>query len=123
MFFFNSFLFYFFNLKILFLYIDNISFDFFLAIANFFFIIGISGIILNRRNFLISLLFIEVMYTGISFYFLLISIFLNSPITQIYAITILVAAACESIIGLSLILILFKTGSPKNLDDFNELQG
>lgn len=97
--------------------------EYFLVLANFFFFFGILGIIFNQRNFLLSMLFIEVMYTGIFLYFIFGSFYLNSPIGQVYALTILVSAACESAVGLGILLILFKYDNSISFNDFSELRG
>jgi len=69
------------------------------------------------------MLFIEVMYIGIFVYLLISSLLLNLVIGQIYALSILIIAACESAIGLGLLLILFKHDNTINLENFNELRG
>lgn len=97
--------------------------EYLLVLSNFIFLFGIFGIILNRRNFLVSMLFIEVMYTGIFMYFIVASLFLNLPAGQVYALVILVSAACESAIGLGILLILFRYDNSINFEDFTELRG
>lgn len=69
------------------------------------------------------MLFIEVMYIGIFLFFIFSSLYLNSPIGQIYALIILVSAACESAVGLGILLVLFKFDNSINFKDFNELRG
>lgn len=97
--------------------------EYLLVLSNFIFLFGVFGIILNRRNFLVSMLFIEVMYTGIFMYFIVASLFLNLPAGQVYALVILVSAACESAIGLGILLILFRYDNSINFEDFTELRG
>lgn len=101
----------------------NWNLEYFFILSNFIFFFGIFGIIFNQRNFLLSMLFIEVMYTGVFLYFIIGSFYLNSPIGQVYALTILVAAACESAIGLGILLVLFKFDNTINFNEFNELRG
>lgn len=105
------------------IFIINSNIEYFLILANFIFFFGIFGIIFNQRNFLLSMLFIEVMYTGIFLYFIFVSFFLNSPVGQVYALTVLVSAACESAVGLGILLILFKFDNSINFNDFTELRG
>jgi NADH-quinone oxidoreductase subunit K len=69
------------------------------------------------------MLFIEVMYVGIFLYFILSSMYLNSPIGQIYALVILITAACESAVGLGILLVLFKNDYTINFKNFTELKG
>jgi NADH-quinone oxidoreductase subunit K len=109
---FGSFFFSFYNLLTQFLIISSIIYFF-----------GICGIIFNRRNFLITMLFIEVMYVGIFLYFITSSMYLNSPVGQLYALVILITAACESAVGLGILLVLFKNDYSINFKNFTELKG
>lgn len=95
----------------------------FLILSNIIYFLGIFGIMFNQRNLLITMLFIEVTYVGIFLYFIGISVFLNSPIGQIYALIILITAACESAIGLGLLLVIFKNDFTVNYDNFQNLKG
>ena len=69
------------------------------------------------------MLFIEVMYVGIFLYFIGTSFYLNSPLGQIYALVILITAACESAVGLGILLVLFKNDYTINFKNFTELRG
>lgn len=97
--------------------------EYLLILANFIFTFGIFGIIMNYKNFLISMLFIEVMYTGIFFYFILGALLLNIPAGQIYALVVLISAACESVIGLGILIIIFKYDNSILFKNFSELRG
>ena len=94
-----------------------------LIITNIIYFLGIFGILHNKRNFLLTMLFIEVMYIGVFMYILATSLLLNLPIGQIYALSILIIAACESAIGLGILLILFKNDNTINFENFTELRG
>ena len=95
----------------------------FLIISSFIYFFGLYGIVMNAKNFLITMLFIEVMYVGIFLYFNIASIFLNSPIGQLYSLLILITAACESAVGLGILLLLFKNDFTINIASFTELRG
>jgi len=94
-----------------------------LILFNFTFLVSIYGIIVNRKNFLLTMLYIELMYVSIFAYFITGSIFLNSPIGQIYAILLVIIAACESSIGLGILIVLFYKKETIKFDDFTELRG
>lgn len=94
-----------------------------LIITNIIYFLGIFGILYNKRNFLLTMLFIEVMYIGIFVYLLASSLLLNLVTGQIYALSILIIAACESAVGLGILLILFKNDNTINLENFTELRG
>ena len=95
----------------------------FLILSNTVYFVGILGIILNRRNFLITMLFIEVMYVGVFLYLTGTSVILNNPEGQLYSIMVLITAACESAVGLSILLILFRQDQSIHLKDFTYLRG
>jgi NADH-quinone oxidoreductase subunit K len=94
-----------------------------LILTNIIYVLGIFGIITNNRNFLLTMLFIEIMYIGIFIYINVSSMLLNSPIGQIYALIILIIVACESAIGLGILLFLFRSNNTINFENFTELRG
>lgn len=95
----------------------------FIILGNLIFFLGILGIILNQRNFLISMLFIEVMYIGIFTHFLILSTQTFLPLSQIFALCFLVVIACESVIGLGILLILYRYDKSINIEFFTDLRG
>jgi NADH-quinone oxidoreductase subunit K len=48
---------------------------------------------------------------------------MNSPIGQVYGILLLIIAACESAIGLGILIVLFYTKKTIKYSDFTELRG
>ena len=120
--FFSSFILFYFDIGSFFFSYYNLLTNF-LILSSIIYFFGLCGIIFNRRNFLITMLFIEVMYVGIFLYFIGISFYLNSPIGQIYALIILITAACESAVGLGILLVLFKNDYTINFKNFTELRG
>ena len=68
------------------------------------FIIGIIGIILNRKNIILMLMAIELMLLAINMNFVLFSVVLDDIVGQIYGIYILTVAASESAIGLGILV-------------------
>jgi len=70
--------------------------------------LGICGILLNIKNILISIISIEVMFYGINFYLITISLNHDDISGQILALFILTIAAAESAIALALIMSYFK---------------
>lgn len=113
----------FFNFLTPILFVPNNHISDFLILSNIIYFIGILGIILNRRNFLITMLFVEVMYVGIFLYLTGTSVVLNNPEGQLYSIMVLITAACESAVGLSILLILFRQDQSIRLKDFTYLRG
>jgi NADH-quinone oxidoreductase subunit K len=104
-------------------FVFNNNISILLILANLLFFYGIYGIIINRQKFLLTMLFIEVMYVGIFAHFLISSLILNSTLGQIYAILLLIIVACESAIGLGILIVLYHKEHSINFIDFTELRG
>ena len=83
----------------------------YLNFSSIVFFIGMVGIIWNKRNILIMLLCIELMFFGISLNFIFFSIYMFNNIGQILCLFILTVTAGETAIGLSLLIILLRLGN------------
>lgn len=70
--------------------------------------LGICGIVSNIKNILISIISIEIMFYGINFYLITLSLYHDDISGQILALFILTIAAAESAIALALIMSYFK---------------
>ena len=69
------------------------------------FLVGIFGFILNRRNLILLLIAIEIMLLGITLLILTNSFGFDDNIGQTFSIYIISLAGCESVIGLSLLVL------------------
>lgn len=87
------------------------------------FFIGLTGIIFNYRNYLVTMLCIELMYLGITICFLILGVSLGDPRGQIYALLLIIIAAAESAIGLGILVVLYKFGKSIDFSDYEELRG
>jgi len=95
----------------------------YLFLFYFLFLIGLTGIIFNYRNYLVTMFCIELMYLGITICFIIISIFTADPKGQIYALLLLVLAAAESAIGLGVLIVLYRFGNSIEFNNYQELKG
>ncbi len=78
-------------------------------IINFFlFCLGLFGIVLNRQNIIIILMYIEILLLSINLNFLFFSVYIDDIIGQVFALFILTVAAAESAIGLAIMILFFK---------------
>jgi NADH-quinone oxidoreductase subunit K len=89
----------------------------------FLFFTGVYGLLINRGNFLYSMLALEIVSISIYTLFVLGSFFFNSPLGIIYALCILTTAATESCIGLGLLVKSTRLGYKKGLKDFKSFRG
>ena len=95
----------------------------FLLIAILLFLIGLSGIMLNRKNIILMLMSIELILLAVNFNFIIFSFFLDDIIGQIFALFILTVAAAESAIGLAILLIYYRIRGTLSIDFVNLLKG
>jgi len=68
------------------------------------FTLGMVGIVLNKRNFLVLLLCIELVFFSVSLNFVFFSIYSFQFFGQLICLLIITAAAAETAIGLSLLV-------------------
>ncbi len=87
---------------------NSIPLFFCLNFSSIIFLFGIIGIIWNFKNIIILLIFIELMFFAINLQFIFISYFSTNFLGYIYALLNLILAACESIIGITILIIFYK---------------
>jgi len=80
----------------------------YLFVAMILFLIGLSGIFLNRKNIIILLMSIELMLLAINFNFIIFSVFLDDILGQLFALLVLTVAAAESAIGLAILVVYYR---------------
>nr|ULQ69423.1 NADH dehydrogenase subunit 4L [Georgeantha hexandra] len=86
-------------------------------------ILGIRGILLNRRNILIMSMPIESMLLAVNLNFLVFSISLDDMMGQSFALLVLTVAAAESAIGLAIFVITFRVRGTIAVESINCIQG
>jgi NADH-quinone oxidoreductase subunit K len=97
-----------------------------IVLLNFSFIlftIGLVGIICNKKNFLVLIVCIEMMFFSISLNFVFFSIYLYNSLGQILCLFVVTAAAAETAIGLSLLVTACRLGNVVNYDSLVTLRG
>ena len=95
----------------------------YLTVALILFLIGISGIILNRKNIIVMLMSIELMLLAVNLNFIIFSVYLDDVMGQLFAILILTVAAAESAIGLSILVIYSRIKGTLAIDFINLMKG
>ena len=96
--------------------------EWFLVVSAFIFAIGTFGV-LTRRNPLVVLLSIELMLNAGNLALIAFSRMHGNGDGQIFAIIVMVVAACEVCIGLGVIVALHRRKMPTDLDRLTELHG
>ena len=86
--------------------ITNISYI--LIITTILFFTGLLGLVLNRKNILITIMSIEIMLLAVNLNFAIFSVYLDDIVGYVFVIFILTVAATESSIGLSILSAYYK---------------
>ena len=87
------------------------------------FILGVLGIVVNRKNIIVMLMSVELMLLSINFILIVGSILLDNLIGEIFALYILVVAAAESAIGLSILVAYYRIKGSISVKFINLLRG
>jgi|TARA_B110000003_G_C16558368_1_gene499367 NADH-quinone oxidoreductase subunit K len=94
----------------------------YLNVAITLYLLGIWGIVLNRKNIIILLMSIELMLLSINLNFLTFSVFLDDLVGQIFALFVLTVAAAESAIGLAILVAYFRVRNTIAVEDVSMLR-
>ncbi len=94
----------------------------YLAVSVLIFCIGAAGV-LTRRNPLVILLCLELMLNAANLALVAFSRMWGSEDGQVFALIVMVVAACEVTIGLGLIVAMYRRNLPIDVDELHELQG
>lgn len=70
--------------------------------------LGASGIMVNQRNLLISVIAIELMFYGFNLYLIALSVYLDDLMGEMLALFVLTLAAAESALALALLSAYFR---------------
>jgi len=79
--------------------------------------------VFNYKNFLVTMLCIELMYLGIITGFIIVGACYNMTTAQVYALFILILAASESAVGLGMLIVLFRYGKSIEFSSYQQLRG
>jgi NADH:ubiquinone oxidoreductase subunit K len=94
----------------------------FLVLSAFIFCIGAAGV-LSRRNPLVVLLCLELMLNGANLALVAFARMHGDGGGQIFALIVMVIAACEVAIGLGIIVAIYRRRLPVDVDELSDLRG
>ena len=94
----------------------------YLAVSALIFTIGAAGV-LTRRSPLVILLCLELMLNAANLSLIAFSRMHGNADGQIFAVIVMVVAACEVVVGLGLIVAMHRRRLPIDVDEMRELQG
>ena len=94
----------------------------YLAVSVLIFCIGAAGV-LTRRNPLVILLCLELMLNAANLALIGFARMWGNHDGQIFALIVMVVAACEVVVGLGLIVAMYRNRVPIDVDEMSELRG
>jgi NADH-quinone oxidoreductase subunit K len=94
----------------------------YLGLSLIIFFIGVAGVLL-RRNPLIMLMAIEVMWNAANLMFMTFARVWLHDSGQIFAFLVITVAAAEAAIGLAIVMVVFRNARHVDVDDVNVLKG
>ena len=87
------------------------------------FSISLFGLFITRKNIIIVLMAIELIFLAINLNFIIFSIYLNDILGQVFSIFILTLAAADSAIGLAIVVVYYRLRGTISIDFVNMLKG
>ena len=104
------------------IYMIILNINYILNIVITLFLIGVLGLVLNRKNILITLMSIELMLLAINLNFIVFSIYLDDLAGYIFVLFILTIAAAESAIGLAILTIYYRLKNTIRMDKIKNIK-
>jgi NADH-quinone oxidoreductase subunit K len=96
--------------------------DWYLVLSALLFATGVAGVLL-RRSPLVILLCLELMLNAGNLALITFSRMLDNEDGQVFALIVMVIAACEVVVGLGIIVAAFRRRIPLNVDELRTLRG
>lgn len=92
--------------------------SYYITLSSILFLLGVIGVLV-RRNIVIILLSIEMMLNAANINFVAFSHYLHNISGQVFVFFVLAVAAAEVVIGLAIIIALYKNHHTINVDEIN----
>ena len=96
--------------------------EWYIVLSSLLFAVGAMGILL-RRSPIVILLCLELMLNAGNLALVAFSRMVGNQQGQVFAIVVMVVAACEVVVGLGLIVAIFRRRLPLDVDELRELRG
>jgi NADH-quinone oxidoreductase subunit K len=100
----------------------GVPLSFYLGLSGALFLLGLLGVMI-RRNPLLLLLAVELMLNGANVALVGFSRYWNHTDGQIFALVVMVVAAAEVVIGLGLIVAVFRQRLALDVDELSSMKG
>lgn len=100
----------------------SLNIDFFVILSTLLFVIGAFGVLI-RRNMIVLLMCIELMLNAVNLLMVAFSTYYNSADAQVFVFFIIVVAAAEATVGLSILILAYRQLRSIDVGVFNQLKG
>lgn len=101
----------------------NVTLTHFLTLSALLMVLGVVGIVLNRKNVIVILMCLELMLLAVNINFVAFSSFMNDIGGQIFTFFILTVAAAEIAIGLAILTLFFRNRGSVAVDSADLMKG
>jgi NADH-quinone oxidoreductase subunit K len=95
----------------------------YLVVAAILFTLGVTGIILNRKNIIVILMSVELILLSVNLNLVAFSSSLGDLTGQVFALFVLTVAAAEAAIGLAILVVYYRNRGTIAVEDINALKG
>ena len=102
--------------------VEGVPLALYLAVSGALFLIGLLGV-MTRRNPLLLLLSVELLLNSAKLSLVAFSRYWNSTDGQVYALVVMVVAAAEVVIGLGLVVAVFRQRIALDVDQMSSMKG
>lgn len=100
-----------------------IPLSYYLIVSAILFSLSLAGIFLNRKNVIVLLMCIELMFLAVNTNFIAFSQYLHQLTGQVFVFFVLTVAAAESAIGLAILVVLYRNRGTINVEELDLLKG
>lgn len=95
----------------------------YLTVSSTLFMIGLLGLVLNRRSVLLVLMCVEILLLAVNLQWMSFSVYMDDVMGQVFALYVLTVAAAESAIGLAILVIYFRVRGTIAMESMNLRHG
>ena len=101
---------------------SGVSIQFYIILSTILFAIGVLGVLI-RKNAIIILMCVEIMLNAVNLLMVAFSTYFGNGDAQVFVFFIMVVAAAEATIGLSILVLLYRNNRSVDIGLFNKLKG
>lgn len=102
---------------------DTVSIGLYVWFGVLLFMVGLWGLLLNRKNVIVIVMSLELMLLAVNVLLTGLSMYLDDIMGQVLAILVITVAAAESSIGLAILVIYYRLHGDIAVTQLNRLKG